>query len=69
MKIDESLETLSQYLTKVHGIPRSFSWSKTFSFYKILYGIVYDQNLMLHMDIADTYMQQSVLLPWPSWAE
>ncbi len=31
---------LSRYLMKVHGIPRSFSRSKTFGFYEILYCIV-----------------------------
>ncbi len=30
-------KTLLRYLTKVHGIPRSFYWSKTFGFYKISY--------------------------------
>jgi len=28
-------KTILRYLLKVHGIPRSFCWSKTFSFYKI----------------------------------
>ncbi len=32
-------KTISQYLMKVHSIPQSFSWSKTFSFYKISYCI------------------------------
>ncbi len=31
---------LSRYLTKVHGIPRSFSRSKTFGFYEISYRII-----------------------------
>jgi hypothetical protein len=32
-------KTILQNLMKVHGIPQSFSWSKTFGFYEILYRI------------------------------
>jgi hypothetical protein len=28
-------KTILQNLMKIHGIPQSFSWSKTFGFYEI----------------------------------
>jgi len=33
-------KTISQNLTNVHGIPQSFSWSKTLGFYEISSHIV-----------------------------